>query len=78
MEKTNYKQLLRKNDYKKLHDKLDTIENKIADMKRNLKIKKEEQLNMISPKSRIKINQEDKKRQNTGLQELVTQMPEHE
>jgi hypothetical protein len=47
-------------------------------MKRNLKIKKEEQLNMMAPKLRIKMDEEDKKKENNALQELVTQMPQHE
>jgi len=44
------KQFLNSNEYKKLHDKLDSIENKITDMKKNLQKKKEEKQKILDGK----------------------------
>jgi galactose-1-phosphate uridylyltransferase len=63
------KQFLDSNEYKKLHEKLDSIENKITDMKKNLQKKKEEKQRMLDSKK-------DKEVEKFGLKGLVTQMPE--
>lgn len=63
------KQFLDSNEYKKLHEKLDSIENKITDMKKNLQKKKEEKQRMLESKK-------DKEVEKFGLKGLVTQMPE--
>ena len=62
------------NEYKKLHDKLDVIENKISDMKKNLQKKKEEKLRQQESKQKAEKENEVSKK---GLKDLVTKVPDH-
>jgi hypothetical protein len=61
---TRKKQFMDSSEYKKLHEKLDSIEHKITDMKRNLQRKKEEKQRILEGDRRV------------SLKGLVTQVPE--
>ena len=79
-------------DYKKLHDKLNLIESKIADMKRHVQKKKDEKAKLMEQKRERQRKREERERdeqqyidyqqQNGGnkkvdLKQFVTSVPEH-
>jgi hypothetical protein len=72
------KRAMNSQEYKKLHEKLDLIENRISDMKKNLEKKKEEKNRIMEAgihRYRAQSEEEGRERK-LGLNVLITKMPE--
>jgi hypothetical protein len=70
-------------DYLKLHEKLNFIESKIAEMKRHVQKKREEKQQLLEARRRREEQREEERRRNeeankkVNLKQFITQVPEH-